>query len=233
MKIWIIGLIVLMIAITGCSTSDGQTINVQGSYELEFEPDEAEVWAGVSIVKLTAEEAQTEVNTIIDDMVEGLTNAGITKEDMSTERVSIYEERRWEEGKSSVVGWRATQTLKIKTTDLTKVGPIVDIAVESGANQLNNIQFKLSEEKEKEYKKEALSKATINAKEKAEVIAESLDVKLDGVKSVSESNFGYRTFEYMMEAKVASDMVEEAANIMPSDVSVSASINVVYPFLDN
>ena len=159
----------------------------------------------------------------------GLKQSGIEDTNIKTEQLSLYEERKWtrDEG-SKVIGWRATQVLKIKTKDLTKVGEIVDIAVSNGANQINNIQFKLSEEKEKEYKKQAIAKATTNAKEKAETIAESLGVSLGKIKTVSEANFYARPYAVALEAKAGAEIVEEAAVVMPGDVSVTANINLVY-----
>ena len=112
----------------GCA-GESSTINVEGTSELTFDPDQAEIWAGYSVVKLEAKEAQDETNSIINSMIEAFKNEGISESDMETERLSLYEERRYEEGKSKVVGWRASQTLKVKTTDLDKVGTIVDLAV--------------------------------------------------------------------------------------------------------
>ena len=105
--------------LTGCVT-EGNTIDVQGTSELTFDPDQAEVWAGVSFVKPTANEAQTKTNEAINAIINGLKYAGISEKDISTEQLSLYEEREWKDGESKVVGWRATQNLKIKTTDLTK-----------------------------------------------------------------------------------------------------------------
>ncbi len=124
------GMLVLLIALTGCVQQEGNTINVDGNAEITVEPDEAEVWAGTSIVKETAEEAQTEANKVMNAIIDGLRYKGISEEDMETERLNLYEERTYtrDEG-SKVVGWRASQTLKVKTTDMDKVGTIVDIAV--------------------------------------------------------------------------------------------------------
>ncbi|MEE9525714.1 MAG: SIMPL domain-containing protein [Candidatus Woesearchaeota archaeon] len=224
----IIGMfMIVMLAITGCT--GGQTINVSGDSEILVDPDQAEVWAGISIVKLSAEEAQSEANKVINDIIDGLRYKGISEDDIATERLSLYEERRYENGKSTVVGWRATQTLKITTEDLDKVGTIVDVAVNNGANQIQNINFGLSDEKEQEVKKEAIAKATTNAKDKAEAIADSLDVRLGKVKTVSEADHYYRPYMYAMEAKAAGDaVIQEAAAIMPDKVSVTGQISLVY-----
>ena len=163
-KIILTFLIIALIAITGCM--EGNTINVQGNSEITVDPDEAEVWVGVSIVKfVSAEAAQSEANKVINDIINGLKNRGIPESDIQTENLMLNEERKWENGNSRVVGWRAMQTLKVKTTELNEVGFIVDVAVKNGANQINNIQFGLSEEKEQMYKRQVLAEATKNAKE--------------------------------------------------------------------
>ena len=225
-KIIIAVLIVALIALAGCA--QGNTLNVEGRSEITVDPDQAEVWVGVSIVDVSADLAQNQVNTAINDMIAALKKAGISENELSTEQLSLYEERRWEDGKSTVIGWRATQTLKAKTTDLTKVGTIVDVAVENGANQINNINFGLSPEKEAEYKKQAIAEATKNAKEKAETIADSLDAKLGSIRSVSESGFYYRAYAVPMADVALEKAVEESAQVLPGDVTVTANINIVY-----
>ena len=223
-------LIVTLIGLTGCQQTDEEhTLNAQGTSELTFDPDEAEVWAGISIVKDTAEEAQSEANKVINAILDNLRYKGISEDDIETESLNLYEERTWTQDEGSkVIGWRAAQTLKVKTTDLTKVGTIVDVAVNNGANQINNINFGLTEEKEQEYKKQALSEAAKNAKEKAEILAESLGAKLGKIKTVSESNFYYMPYRYDMVKAAGELAVEEAAAVMPSDVKVTANVNIVY-----
>ena len=223
-------LVIALIGLTGCQqTEEEHTLNAQGTSEIIFNPDKAEVSVGISIVKDTAEEAQSEANKVVNAIIDGLRYKGISEDDIETQGLSLREERIWtkDEG-SKVIGWRASQTLKVKTTDLTKVGIIVDVAVNNGANQINNINFGLTEEKEKEYKKQALSEAAKNAKEKAEILAESLGAKLGKIKAVSESNFYYRPYMYAMKDTAGALAVEEAATVMPSDVSVTAQVSVIY-----
>jgi len=221
-------LVIALIALTGCQ-QEGNTINVQGNSEITTAPDEAEIWAGVSIVEDKADEAQGEVNKAINAILSELKQSGIQETNIKTEQLSLYEERTWtRDGGSKVIGWRATQILKIKTKDLTKVGEIVDIAVTNGANRINNIQFKLSEEKELEFKKKAIADATKSAKEKAETIADSLGVRLANVKTASEANFYAIPYAVALESKAGDDLVEEAAVVMPGDVTVTANINLVY-----
>ncbi len=221
-----------LVIVAGCQEKQEQTINVQGNSELKFEPDKAEIWVGVSIVNETAENAQNEVSRIMNAIVDGLRYKGIADKNMETEQISIYEERIWnqEEG-SKLVGWRASQTLKVSTDDMTKIGSIVDVAVSNGANQIHSVNFGLTEESEKEYKKQALADAAKNAKEKAETLAESMGFELGNIKKVSESNFNYRPYSYAMDMDIAAGgkAVEEVRAIVPpSNVDVTAYVNAIY-----
>jgi uncharacterized protein YggE len=231
-KILSVLFVIVLIALTGCiQTQPNQenTVNVQGNSELTFKPDQAEVSVGISIVKKTAADAQAEANKVINAIIDGLRYKGIAESDIATEQLNLYEDKEWRNNEYVSNGWRATQTLRVKTTDLTKVGTIVDVASNNGANQINGINFGLTPAREAEYKKQALAEATKNAKEKAETIAEGLGAKLGSIKSVSESNYYYRPYMYDMMVKAAgAAAVNEAATVMPSDVSVTAQISIVY-----
>lgn len=228
--ITVIIIVALFLAYQYIPQSEASTINVQGNSEITVDPDLARVWAGVSVSKDSADQAQNEVNEIVNNIVIKLQAEGFTQDDIETERISLYEEYDWTEGGRELKGWKAAQTLKIKTEDIDQVGKIVDIAVNNGANQINNIEFYLNEATEQEYKQQAVAQATTNAKEKAQTMANALDAKLGKIKSASEASFDYYPFRYAMEEVSGDAAISEAkaAVITPKDVTVSANIELVY-----
>lgn len=221
-------LIVVLLTTVACSDNEERnTINVQGFSELTYEPDQAEVWIGISVLKESAEESQNEVNLVTKNIVDELKLKSFNK--IQTETLTLYEEKEWTQDEGSISkGWRATQTLKVKTSDMDKVGEIIDISVSNGANQINNINFGLTEAKEREYKQQAIAEASKDARAKAQTMAESLDVKLGDIISVSEGSFNYIPYRYDMKSSLAGDMVQEAAVIMPQEINVNANVNLVY-----
>jgi len=230
-KFLIIGLALAMLVLAGCvqSNSTDNTINAAGNSELTLKPDQAEVAAGVSILRTNAKDAQDEASRINNAIIAALKEKGLSESEIQTESVNLYEDKSWENNQMVSNGWRATQTLKAKTKDLTKVGSIVDAFVTGGANQIDYINFGLSNEKEQEYKMKALADATANAKAKAETIAASLGIKLGKIKTVSESNYYYNPYRYdMINVKAVPAAISEAAQVLPKDVTVTASINLVY-----
>ena len=218
----------LLIVIAGCQPSQQNTISVTGDSEIKVDPNQAQVWAGYTIVNDTAAAAQADVNSVIGAMISGLKAEGIAEKDIETQQLSLYEETTWTEAGSKSLGWRATQTLKITTADMTKVGKIVDIAVANGANQINNIDFSLTPDKEQLYKQQALAEATANAKSKAETIAASLGTTLGNIVSVSEAQYYYTPYRYAMGDVAMSSAPEKAASVTPQQVSVTGQISLVY-----
>jgi len=210
------------------STDSKSTINSDGKHEMTVAPDRAKVYAGISVLKSNPTDAQNNANEIITQIIKALNEKGISSADIETENFNLYEEKTWTKDGEKSLGWRATQTLIIKTKDLTKTGEIVDIAVENNANQINSIQFYLSPEKENEYKREAITIASKNAKEKAEAMAQSLGLKLGKIKTVSESSFDYYPYSYDMKNNAGVGAIEESSTVMPRDVTVRTTINLVY-----
>lgn len=226
-----LSLLLITIFLLGCQTTPNpDTINVAGHAEMTVAPDLAKVYAGISILKPTAAEAQAEADRAINAIITGLRTKNIAESDIETENLNLNEEKEWIQNESQMrsMGWRATQTLKIKTSDLTKVGDIVDVAVTNGANQINSIEFYLSTTKDDQSKQLVLAKATQNAKNKAQTMAENLGVKLDKIISASESNYGIVPYKYMMANNVGAAAVSESAKVLPSDVTVSADMTLVY-----
>lgn len=231
MKGYIVATILaLLIVMAGCQTApkEASTISSDGKAEMTAKPDQAEISIGVSSLQKTAAEAQADENRVMEAVIAGVTALGIPQDKIKTEQLSLYEENDWVEGKTVSKGWRATQMVRIKVTDLSKVGSVVDISVKNGANQINAINFDLSDAKMTEYKKSLLAEAAKNAKDKAEVIAESLGVKLGKVKTVTTSDYNTVPYNYPMMKSTGADAVAEAATVMPGEVTVNAYISVTY-----
>jgi hypothetical protein len=117
----------------------------------------------------------------------------------------------------------------IDTEKIDLAGKILDGVVGAGANNIYGLQFTLTEETEKEARIEAYEKATSNARAKADGIAKGLNVRITGIKSISDSSVDfypiYRDFA-VAEASVGTDGVQVASG----DVDVTARISVSYKF---
>ena len=228
-----VGLIIVCLALViGISTTKQdvqKTISVTGSSELTVMPDQAKMYVVVVTLKDTAVAAQEENAKISNEVIEALKSKGIKSEDIQTQGYYLYEKTEWNDKlqKSESVGYELQHTLEIRTTDIDNVGEYLDVAVNAGANNVDRVNFDLTKAKEQEVNSQALSKATENARSKAEGIVKDLGVKLGGVASVSESNTGYTPYVYYSKAG-SLDVAAERTTIQPSEVTVNAYIGIVY-----
>lgn len=153
----------------------------------------------------------------------------IYKKDIETINYNIYPEYDWSSGKQESKGYRTTNTLKVTTQYFDDLGAIVDSAVKAGATGIDSINFELSKDKQNEVKREALAKATEDAKLKAEAIANGLGAKLGKLTSVTESSYNYIPYPlFRGGGDIAAAEKAVSTNIEPQNLEITASINVVY-----
>ena len=93
-------------------------------------------------------------------------------------------------GKPDLVGYTATNVLRIKTVTLSNVGKLIDAGMQSGANTISRLAFTLKDEQSAQL--QALRLASQKAKVKADEIATALGLKIVRVLSVTEAERGIR-----------------------------------------
>ncbi len=213
------------------SNTEKTTINVNGQSTIKAEADEVSVYVGIETTESTSEESKNANAEISDSVLAALKLAGIPDTDIETSSYYIYPEYDWSNNKQDLTGYKTSNVLKITTKDFDKVGMIVDSSVNAGATTIQSINFELSQDKQNEVKTEAISKATEDAKAKAEATAQGLNAKLGKVKTVTIQDYNYYPFPIYASADggAALDVkrVQETV-IQPSSLDVSSTVNVVF-----
>ena len=153
---------------------DTQTVEVIGNAQLSVLPDQALVYLQIETKDKSAEEAKNKNALITDKVISSLTNIGIEQKNIQTENYNIYPEYDYEKGRE-ITGYTASNYIKVITKDFNNVGKIIDASVNSGA-LISYINFELSTEKSNEYKKLVLAEASKDSKEKAQAIADGLEI---------------------------------------------------------
>lgn len=210
------------IQITQATTKD--KIDVSGYAEITEKADLAEVYLGVETQDATASASQKENADILDKIYKAIYSY-VHKEDVETVTFSLETVIDWSDGKQNVVGYKTTHIIKIRASP-DDAGKIIDAAVNAGANKINDIVFTLSDSKRESLGNEALKKAMLNARKKAELIAAEMGVALK--KPVYISAEYSNVVPYYSSYK----SVPEAAGtqISTGDVKVTASVSVSYGF---
>lgn len=204
------------------------TLSVSGNAELTVEPDQAVLYVTVLTEGKTAKEAQDQNKANANSVIRALILQGISDKDIETSTYNLRKKTEWDPvtRKNVDKGYMLTHTLKVTTTKIDKAGNLVDTAINAGANGVDMISFGLTKETEKKVRAEALEKASEAAKEKAESIAKSLNLRLGKITSIQESNVYYASYDYAPKA-VGIEMAGET-QIQPQKVDVTSSISLVF-----
>jgi len=210
-----------------------RTISVTGSATTSVLPDLVTVQFGVDTEAKTAQDAISTNSQMMNSIVSAVQNSGISKDEISTSSFSIYPvyndsvpDPKTGIHQSVLTGYRASNTLYVKTTKLSSAGSTIDAAVSAGANRVDNVSFSLSPAKQQSLQDDLLGKAVLNAKSRAEKALDPLGQKIIGVKMVSLSEFNVPPPGPVYYGAMASK--DMATPIFTSNQDVTTTASVIF-----
>jgi len=214
-----------------------KVISVTGIATTSVEPDLLVITFGVENQEESARDALFANSKSMTSIVDTIQTLGISEDEISTSRISIYpiydnyRDPVTERYVQELIGYRVTNTITVETSQLDKAADIIDGAVSSGANRVDNVSFTLSPQKQLEVKDDLLGKAILNAKKKAENALAPLDHKIIGVKAITLSEFGmpppipiFRTTSAFAEEAV----FKSSTPVFSSDQDITTSASVIF-----
>jgi uncharacterized protein YggE len=174
------------LTISQTTTNKESAFSASGKSIVTTVPDKAEVTLGISRKENSIKQAQTRANEIINTINKQLQDIGISKEDIRTQNYNIYPNYDYQRPTQDIIGYSVDISLNVSIKDFENLNKVVDLATAAGANQVGGVQFTLSDEKEREVKKEAREKAIKDAEQNAQELARLSGMKLGKVINVTE-----------------------------------------------
>jgi len=164
-------------------------ITVSGSAQVSAVPDEATVRVGIVRQSASAKDAQEEASRVGQAILKAIGALGVPAQRIQTSRLTIsptYAQQRPGNGDvPRIAGYTASNNISVTLDNLSQIGPVVDAALDNGANQLDGVQFRLKNDGP--VRDQALKLAVAEAKGKATAMAEALFVTLGPVIEVTEN----------------------------------------------
>ena len=164
-------------------------ITVTGQAGTVATPDAAEIGVGVVSAGATAAAALADNTSRMRSLFDGLKALGVAEREMRTSGFSVSpvysRQTRDSNDPPTITGYRVSNNLHVRLRDAAGVGRILDRMVELGANNINNVQFVVSDRYER--LQSALADAVKNARERAALMAEAAGATLGPVIEIRES----------------------------------------------
>ncbi len=214
------------------SDRDVPKLTLSASASIRKPADELQMKIGVVTLAETAEEALSDNNRKMQQVILNLYSGGIDKDDYETSQFSInptyspYPQNPPLNWRPSIVGYEVTNTLLIATKKLGLAGEIIDLANLAGANTVSDIRFGLHSPRD--YWTEALTAAGSNAIKDAQAIAAATGVKLIRVLSISLNHTQVKSPHLSLACLANTDGIRSSPPIEPGEVSIEATVSLVY-----
>jgi uncharacterized protein YggE len=209
------------------TTTNVGGITVVGQGTSYGQPDQATVIVGVDTFAPTVEEATTQNQTTLDNVMAALTAAGIAAEDIQTTNYSLYAEQIYgDRGPEGIAGYRVSNQVNVKLRDISAVGDVLAAVTESGANAIYGVNFSVADPAALEA--EARANAMEDARKRAESLAELGGVTLGDITIISEV-VGSPIMPYMgLGGGAAMEQAASAPGISPGQLSYQVQVQVTY-----
>lgn len=216
-------------------------MSVTGEGKISVTPDVATLNATVMTENTRVKDAQQQNTDKSNMVITFLKDKGIEDKDIKTTSYNIYPQQEYytpppcytgtcpTTRPPRISGYQVRHTIEIKIRNLDIADDIVEGVVSAGANEVGSLAFKLDDEKGAQA--EARKKAIADAKNKAQVLARDLGVRLGDIVGFSESGGPYPIY-----ARTAfADGKGEAAapptpQVAPGEQEIVSTVTVTYEF---
>jgi uncharacterized protein YggE len=233
------------------------TLSISSTSTTEVRPDQLSVTIGVETNGTTAQEALSQNANLTAQVIAAVRELAIDENRLETSSYSvlpiyeyiqppqpcieIYPPPPGCEIRQEIIGYRATNTVTV-TLDVpffrmvtqpvpdVNAGQVIDAAVTAGANRVDSIVFFISPNRQQEIRDTLIGDAIANARQRANIAAEALEMKVSGVKSATIDLIVFPVFSVGLQesSAVVADSISAPTQILPGEQEVSTTVNIVF-----
>jgi len=207
--------------------SSAQGVTVQATGTVKAVPDGVSFNFAVSVLAQSSETAMSEASATAELVRVALDAAGVAKDDIATQNVSVYPEYASSTtGTQTLSGYRAQQVFTVTLRDTAKAGEVVDAVIAAGGNSLQVYGVTPTLIDTDAAVAQAREAAMKSAKEKASDYAGLVGTDLGSVVYVTEITSPSSPIPLMVgdSAISSSPMAKTEINLGTQDVSVTVEV---------
>ncbi|MGI8690817.1 MAG: SIMPL domain-containing protein [Thermomicrobiales bacterium] len=216
---------------SGPSSTFQRTIAVSGMGTATLAPDIAHFSAGVTETDASVADAQNNVNTKTNAIIDALRQGGVdVDKDVKTSDYSVQPQYNYpQNGTPVLTGYRITNSVNVTVRDITKVGQLLDAVTKAGANQVGGVSFGLADPEAAS--RVAREQAVQNARDKADTLAKATGVSVGIVMTIDDESTTPpppRPISAVPAANSAAGSAAAPPPIQTGETTVSVTVRITY-----
>ncbi|BBY05985.1 SIMPL domain-containing protein [Mycobacterium noviomagense] len=194
-------------------------VTVTGLGKVQGVPDMLNVDASVEFTAPDVTTAMNRTNEREQAVITALTDAGVSKPDITTTDVSVQPQY----GEGAITGYRANNSIRVKVRKLDSASHVLSVIVSAGgdATRINSVRYSI--EDDSQLVRDARARAFDDAKNRAQQYAQLSELQLGEVISIWETS-GAPTPTPMPRAPMAATDVP----LEPGQQTVSFTVTAVW-----
>lgn len=195
------------------------TITVTGSGQVALAPDTATISFGMVTTADTLENANQENNQKVAKVRQTLLDNKIAEKDIQTKNFYAHQEYAYENNQEVAKGYRISNEIVAKTTNLDGLTQIIGAAMADGANEFYGVWFE-SSQMSASYQT-ALQNALADAKQKAQTLSGMADMNM--IEVVEETVWTHLNHKQFAATEASADQA-----FFGGEIVVKAQVKVVF-----
>ena len=228
------GALCALIFCTAAAAADAprdRLLVVGGTGEVEVAPDRADVGFAVEASEKSLADAEKAVTEATAKLLKLCDALGIPKSEVRSAQLIVNPQ--YDGGVVSnrprIVGYYVSRQVDVDLRDLSRLGKLLQGAVETGANRVSGVSF--GSTREDEHQRAALAKAAEDAKANAEALAKAMGVKLGRLHALTAAESGGMPMPMMFERAQMKTMAGSMAadqTYQAGEIKFQASVTAEY-----
>jgi len=213
-------------------------VAVYGQGKISLKPDVAYLTFGYENIDIDPKKAQDENAEHMRKIIKAIKDEGIKDEEIQTSQYNVNQEYDYNGGQKKIIGYKVTNIINVKISDVDKASDIINTAINAGGNEFYGISFDVLD-RQKAYL-DAIDIALERAKEKAQIFADKEGRNISRVLEINEGSAPAQTYRNAVQGQgnyialsYARDSGQgvtaaDGASISSGQVVITATVTVVY-----
>lgn len=203
--------------------TDTPVVVASGEAVVKRAPDRAWVTIAAESRAKTPAAAQQQNAAAMSAVMAQLKGAGIPAEAIQTRAIDLQPEFDYHEGRQTLRGYVARNSVEVRVDQLEKLGGVIDAAVGSGASRVGGVRFDLRDRESAE--REALKLAVADARERAAAAASGAGLQIARVLRIEEHREMSGPPQPMMTMRA--EMAQgQTTPVAPGEIEITARVTL-------
>jgi uncharacterized protein len=200
------------------------SVVVSGEGVIKVAPDQAWVRIGTESRSKVSKEAQQRNAEVMTAVQQKLSALGIPKDAIKTVGIDLQPEFDYNNGRQTLRGYVARNTIEVRVDDFAKVGDVLDAAVASGATTVHGLRFDVKNREAVE--EQALQRAVTNGMAKAQTIAGAAKRSVDRILRIEEQFVGGGGPQPMPERAMMRMAADASTPVEAGEIEIRAMVRL-------